>query len=100
MLVESPRYWRDITEKLHKGKFQVQLMHKGLERLIKELDRSSNRVSVSLLIAALIVGSSLIMTVDKGVMIFDFPVMGLIGYLFAGMLGVLLVISILRSGKL
>jgi len=100
LLVESPRHWRDITEKLHRGKFQVQLMHKGLDKLIRELDRSSNRLSVSLLIAALIVGSSLIMTVDKGVMIFDFPIMGLIGYLFAGMLGVLLVISILRSGKL
>jgi ubiquinone biosynthesis protein len=100
VLVESPRAWRQISDKLSAGKLQVQMRHLGLETFIKEMDRSSNRVSVSLLVAALIVGSSMIMTVDKGIMVFDLPVLGLIGYLFAGMLGILLVISILRSGKL
>ena len=100
LLIESPRKIRRITNKLSEGELQVQMQHKGLENLIKEIDKSSNRLSVSLLIAALIVGSSLIMTVEKGIMIFDFPLMGLIGFLFAGILGVFLVISILRSGKL
>ncbi|MCP4580475.1 MAG: AarF/ABC1/UbiB kinase family protein [candidate division Zixibacteria bacterium] len=100
IMVESPRKWRLITDKLSRGELQVQMQHIGLETFIKEMDRSSNRLSVSLLVAALIVGSSMIMTVDKGVMIFELPVLGLIGYLFAGILGILLVISILRSGKL
>jgi len=99
-LVESPRTWRQISGKLSAGKLQVQMRHIGLDTFIKEMDRSSNRLSVSLLVAALIVGSSMIMTVEKGVMLFDLPVLGLIGYLFAGILGILLVISILRSGKL
>jgi len=100
VLVESPRAWRQIADKLSAGKLQVQMKHIGLDTFIKEMDRSSNRLSVSLLVAALIVGSSLIMTVEKGIMLFDLPVLGLIGYLFAGVLGILLVISILRSGKL
>jgi len=100
LLVEAPREWRKIAGKLSKGELQVQMHHKGLETLIRELDRSSNRVSVSLLVAALIVGSSMIMTVEKGYMIFDLPLLGLIGYLFAGVLGIFLIISILRSGKL
>lgn len=100
LLVESPREWRRIASKLRKGEMSLQLQHRGLETFIKELDRSSNRLSVSLLVAGLIVGSSMIMTVDKGYMIFDVPLLGLIGYLFAGVLSIYLVISILRSGKL
>jgi len=76
------------------------MQHKGLEPLIREIDRSSNRVSVSLLVAALIVGSSMIITVEKGYMLFNLPLLGLMGFLFAGILGVYLIISILKSGKL
>jgi ubiquinone biosynthesis protein len=100
LMVESPREWRRITDKLSKGELQVKMQHRGLDTLIREMDRSSNRLSISLLVAALIVGSSLIMTVKEGVMLFDFPLLGLVGYLFAGILGIFLVISILRSGKL
>jgi ubiquinone biosynthesis protein len=97
--VESPRDWRQISTKLKRGELQLVLQHRGLERLIRELDSFSNRLSVSMLIAALIVGSSLIMTIDKGYMIFDVPILGLMGYSFAAILGILLVVSILRSGK-
>ena len=100
LLIESPRELRLLAGKLSRGELQVRMQHKGLETLIREMDRSSNRLSVSLIVAALIVGSSMIMTVEKGDMLFDFPLMGLIGYLFAGILGIILVISILRSGKL
>ncbi len=98
--IESPREWRRIADKLSHGELTVQMQHKGLNNLIRELDRSSNRISISLLIAALIVGSSMIMTIKEGMMIFDLPLLGLIGYLFAAVLGIFLVISILRSGKL
>ena len=100
LVVESPRELRQIVSKLSKGELQVKMEHGGLDKLIKELDSASNRISVSMLIAALIVGSSMLISVEKGVMIFDFPVLGLVGYLFAGILGVFLIISILRSGKL
>lgn len=74
--------------------------HKGLEDLIHELDRSSNRLSFGLVIAALIVGSSLIIQWDKGPMLFGFPVIGVIGFLLAGAMGFWLAVNILRSGKL
>jgi ubiquinone biosynthesis protein len=99
-LVESPREWRGIATKLRKGDLQIQLQIKGLDVIIRELDRSSNRLSLSLLVAALIVGSSIIATMQKGYTVFDIPLLGLIGYIFAAILGILLVISILRSRKL
>ena len=99
-LVESPREWRAIATKLRKGDLQIQLQVKGLDVIIRELDRSSNRLSLSLLVAALIVGSSIIATMQKGYTVFNIPLLGLIGYVFAAILGILLVISILRSRKL
>jgi ubiquinone biosynthesis protein len=57
-------------------------------------------LAFALVIAAIIVGSSLVLTLDVGIKIYGLPLFGLVGYLFAGILGAGLVISILRSGKL
>jgi ubiquinone biosynthesis protein len=80
--------------------FATRLDITGLEKLISELDKSSNRLSFAMVIAAIIVGSSLVLTIDIGLKVYGLPVLGLIGYLFAGILGAGLAISILRSGKL
>ncbi len=100
LLVRSPFELKRIIKKLGKGRLSFTFQHKGLERLILELDRSSNRVSFSLIIAAIIVGSSLIMRLETKYTLFGYPLFGILGYIFAGVLGVWLVIAILRSGKL
>jgi len=53
-----------------------------------------------MIVAALIVGSSLIINIDKGPELYGYSALGMAGYLVAGVLGLWLVISILRSGKL
>jgi ubiquinone biosynthesis protein len=89
-----------IAQKLRKGEMSFVFQHKGLEKLILEMERSSNRVSFSLIIAAIIVGSSLIMRIEIQPRLFGYPMFGILGYVFAGILGIWLVIAILRSGKL
>ncbi|NOQ13427.1 MAG: ubiquinone biosynthesis protein UbiB, partial [Methyloprofundus sp.] len=64
------------------------------EWLGKELDRVVNRLSVSLITSALIVGSSIVSTVEGGASSF----VGLIGFIGAFLGGVWLLISIWRSG--
>jgi len=91
---------RRIVRKLRRGELIVPLEHRGLENLIGEIDRSSNRVSFALIIAALIVGSSLLIRADVGARVFNVPLIGLLGFLFAGVLGIWLVIGILRSRRL
>jgi ubiquinone biosynthesis protein len=95
-----PMEVREFTTKLSRGKAKIGLDITGLEKLISELDKSSNRLSFAMVIAAIIVGSSLVLTIDIGLKVYGLPVLGLIGYLFAGILGAGLAISILRSGKL
>jgi ubiquinone biosynthesis protein len=100
LLVPLPFDLEMITEKLRKGELGFSLQHKGLEKFILEMERSSNRISFSLIIAALIVGSSLIMRLEMGPYLFGYPLLGIFGYVFAGILGIWLVIAILRSGRI
>ncbi len=94
-----PKEFSWLIKSLRKGDFNINFKHKGLEKLILEIDRASNRLSFSMIIAALIVGSSLILTQQTGPFIFGYPAIGIIGYFFASFLGLFLIISILRSGR-
>ena len=91
---------KEFITRVNRNKFKIDLEHRGLEKLITDLDRSSNRLSFSLLIGSIIVGSSLVMQTEKGPQFFGFPVLGLLGYTIAGLLGLWLAIAILRSGRL
>ena len=64
------------------------------------MDKSSNRLSFSVLTAAIIVASSIVIHSGLGNKLFGFPIFGLIGYLIAAVLGFWLLIGILRSGQL
>lgn len=100
MLKRIPWDIKELINRLNENKFRIDLHHQGLEKLISDLDKASNRISFSLLIAALIIGSSLIMQTEKGPHIFGFPALGVLGYLIAAFLGLWLAIAILRSGRL
>ena len=95
-----PHDIKEFLNRLNRNKFKIDLEHRGLEKLVTDLDRSSNRVSFSLVIGSLIVGSSLVMQIDKGPMVFGFPLLGLLGYSIAALLGLWLAVGILRSGRL
>ena len=95
-----PHDIKEFLNRLNRNQFKIDLEHRGLEKLVTDLDRSSNRVSFSLVIGSLIVGSSLVMQIDKGPMVFGFPLLGLLGYSIAGVLGLWLAVGILRSGRL
>lgn len=100
LLDDLPETLRQILLKTRQGSLGINLHHQGLEKLIKEIDSSSNRISFSLIIAALIIGSSFIMQLDKGPLFWGYPLFGLAGYLFAAVLGAWLAIGIVRSGKM
>jgi ubiquinone biosynthesis protein len=100
LLKEIPGDLSDILKQVKKGKVKIGFEHRGLEEFAFHIDRSSNRIAFSLLISSLIVGSSLIIRTDIGPYLFGFPILGLLGFTIAGIFGVWLLISILRSGRL
>ncbi|MBE9545936.1 MAG: AarF/ABC1/UbiB kinase family protein [Proteobacteria bacterium] len=100
LLKEVPGELRDILKQVRDGKVSVRFEHKGLEKFIFEMDRSSNRVAFAVVVASLIVGSSFIMGSNVGPFLFGFPILGVVGFSIAGVFGIWLVISILHSGRL
>jgi ubiquinone biosynthesis protein len=99
LVKEFPSQLRQVMKKMINDKFTIDFVHLGLENFYNEIDRSSNRLSFALIIAALIIGSSMVIQTGIGPMLFGFPLLGLIGFGFAGIMGVGLVIAILRSGR-
>jgi len=94
---EIPPGLTDILKKVRYGDLKVQFEHRNLERLISEINRSSNRLAAAMVIGALIVGSSLVVQTSIGPSLFGFPMLGVIGYLLASVLGLKLIWDIFRS---
>jgi len=95
-----PRDTYEIVKKIKRGKLKIEFEHQGLSKFISEMDKSSNRISFSLVISALIIGSSLIIMTNRGPLVYGFPVLGILGFVFAGFLGLGLAIGVLKSGRL
>lgn len=103
ILKNAPRQIRDTLRRMSRGEWQVNIRHQNLEYLASELDRSSNRLAFAIVIAATIVGSSMIISSppERGTILgLPLPVLGLAGYVFAGIMGVALVWAIWRSGRM
>lgn len=98
---EYPRQIHTILEELKDGEVEVVFRHQGIDDLISRVDILANRLVFALLIAALIVGSSLLGIFGKsGFRLLGVSVFGLVGFVIAALLGLLLLIGIIRSGRL
>jgi len=90
-----------ILGKFRRGQFQVRVHHEHLENLAGMLDKSSNRISFALIIAALLVGSSLLVAQKGDVLgLIRLQTLGVLGYLVAAVMGIWLLVSIVRSRRL
>ena len=95
-----PMTLADTLQRLRRGQFALRLKHEQLETLEQHIDRASNRLSFSLIIASVVIGSSLVMAFHTGPHYRGIPLLGLLGYVFAAVLGLGWALAILRSGRL
>ena len=98
---DYPRQIHALLDELKDGEIEVRFRHAGLDDLISKVDILANRLVFALLIAALIIGSSMLAIFLKGSLsLLGVSVFGLAGFVFAAILGLLLLIGIIRSGRL
>jgi len=97
---EMPDEILTISRQLRNGKMKMEFEHRGLNALGAALDRVSNRVSFAIVLAALIIGSSLIVLSDIPPRWHDIPIIGLLGFVVAGVMGFWLLLSIIRHGRM
>lgn len=93
---------KEIITQVRKGRLHIQVELQGYEKLLDRLDFITNRISLTLLISALLIGSSIMLRakMSAGLMLGNgVPIFSLIGFSLAGILIIILIVSILRSGK-
>ena len=100
LIAGLPRLLAKGLRQLENGRTILRVRHERLEDLEQQLNRASNRLSFSLIIAAIVIASSIVMSAHAGPHLEGIPLLGLIGYALAAFLGLWWAISILRSGKL
>ncbi len=101
LILSLPEYLDQLLHKAVEGSLRLEFRHKGLDELESRLDKISNRLSFALIVGAIIIGSSIIVVSNQGpTSIFGLPALGVAGYVIATILGVWLLISIIRSGRL
>lgn len=88
-----------LLRNARRGRVHVGIELAHLKRVGDQIDRAANRLTMALVIAALIIGSSIVMTVQGGPTLFGLPAFGFIGFASAFVGGLWLVRAIWRSSK-
>ena len=99
IVADLPVELRKLLRSVKTGRMEVRVEVKAIARLGAQIDRAASRLTLGIVTAALIIGSSNIMTVEAGPTLFGLPFFGLAGFLGAVAGGSWLLVSIWRSGK-
>ncbi|MFN0054946.1 MAG: ABC1 kinase family protein [Planctomycetales bacterium] len=93
---DLPLHVGQTLAKLSQDDLRIQLEHRHLDHLITEVDRSSNRIVIGMVMSALIVASALVIrTAGNTVWWISVPT-----FVLSSLLGMWLIYGVFRSGRL
>ncbi len=98
-LRDLPSDMTRLMRRLEHDNLTVNFQHKGLERLEETVGTAANRITLGVIVGALIVGSSLIVKAGVGPQLFGYPALGIVGYVISGLFGFYIVIDIVRHTR-
>ncbi len=98
--IDFPDDMKMLVKKLKDGNFKIEFEHIGLESLEHSIEKSFNRLSIAIIIAAVLIGSSLLSFAKMPPLVFGIPIFGLVGFMIALLMGAILIVSIYKRGKL
>jgi ubiquinone biosynthesis protein len=99
-LIDFPKDLLELSRSLRQKKLSFTLVLKDLDKMLSTHDQISNRISFAIIIAALIIGSALIVISNMPPLFYGISVIGLAGFLAAGFLGIWLLVAIIKKGRL
>jgi ubiquinone biosynthesis protein len=98
---ELPYQLHDTLEQVRDGQIEVGFVHKGLDEFMHRADVVFNRLVVGLVVAAGLLGSSIIGVLAKGgPQVLGLHVVAVFGFVVSGLLGTWLLVGVLRSGRI
>ncbi|WP_058835073.1 2-polyprenylphenol 6-hydroxylase [Luteimonas abyssi] len=100
LLGALPRDLRRLLQAARHGRLRAQIEVTSLKAFGDQLNSAANRLTIGVITAALIIGSSIVMnSVGGGVSNSWLMAMGVLGFVGAALTGVWIVLSIWRSGR-
>ena len=98
---ELPYQIHDTLEQVRDGQIEVGFVHKGLDEFMHKLDVLANRLVIALVVTGGLIGSSLIGIFSKASpQLLGINVISVVGFIVSGVLGMWLLWSVVRSGRL
>ena len=95
-----PKQMKQIIQKTLRDDIGIKMTHIGMDKFIRDLDRSSNRIAFSMIISAILLSSAIMHATGAGPSVFGMSLLGITAFAMAFILGIWLIISIIRSGML
>jgi len=99
LMEDIPVEIRSLLSQLRRNRFAVNIEHRGLNRLVNTIEHASRNISFALVIAAMLVGSSILVLAARapgtGVLWF----VGIVGFVAALVLAALMIITNKRLKK-
>ncbi|MBI3480409.1 MAG: ubiquinone biosynthesis protein UbiB [Nitrosomonadales bacterium] len=99
LVADLPHDLSRLLRAARRGRLEIHIDVTNLKHVGNQLDGAANRLVIGIIVAALIIGSSIVMTVPGGPTLLGLPIFGLLGYLSAAAGGIWLLLSIWRSSK-
>ena len=96
----APEALARLMGRLERGEPLFDIRHQSGGSLERHLLHASNRLAFALIIAAIVVGSAIVIGSHAGPHLEGVPLLGIIGFVVAGVLGVAWAVIALKSGKL
>jgi len=100
LLQTLPGDTTDLVRMAKQGKLKAIVKIEGLDKLMVTQDQTSNRISFSIIIAALILGSAIVLNSNIPPLVFGVSVIGIAGFIAAAVMGIWLLVAIIRKGRL
>jgi len=95
-----PRQLSLIMKKALKDDLQIKMFHVNLPEFIRDMDKSSNRISFAMIVSSIILSSAIMHAIGVGPKVLGVPFFALTAFVIAFFLGIWLIVSIIRSGRL
>jgi ubiquinone biosynthesis protein len=100
LALDLPNDVREILQKIKQGKLHVQFEHQGLDPLTHNLNEVGNRISFAVVVAAMILGSAIVIHAKIPPMYHGIPLLGIVTFLLAAFFAFRLLHSISKHGKM
>ncbi|MGB7569457.1 MAG: AarF/ABC1/UbiB kinase family protein [Chitinivibrionales bacterium] len=97
LLKDLPFEVKDLMRMLKAGETRIQFEHRGLDSLSLKLDQIVNRMVFAIVLAALIIGSSVVIHSGMPPLLYGVPLVGVLGFAIAGLLALWLLFSMLKT---